>query len=124
MQVFLGNLLGCNKGSIRNNSMKQADVKPMDLISFGKYLCSFVTSGKACCTFNILCRFTNDAGLQSNSGILLGLYEKLIFLHLDLHQVSSFRNVVVSSITGCLRILGPASGVVLSSFSLKVLSEI
>ena len=101
--------------------------KGLDLISLGKYLCSFVTSGKACCTFNILCRFTNDAGLQSNSGILLGLIEKLIFLHLQLQQsVSSFRNLVVSSISGCLRILRPADegGPVLSSFSLKVLSEI
>lgn len=93
----------------------------LDLISFTKYLCSFVSQGKACCTFNILCRFMYYQGLQSNSGILLALLEKLIFLHLSM--VHAWLKLFKESISGCLRITAVSSSK-LSSFSLKVLSEI
>ena len=97
----------------QRNAMKIL-VQSLDLISFKKYLCSFVSQGKACCTLNILCRFLMYyKGLQS-SGILLGFISKLIFLHL--HLLSLY--VSSKSFSGCLRIPGK-----LSSFSLQVLSD-
>lgn len=106
----------------------------LDLISWTKYVCPLVVSqGKACCTLKLLCRFMYHQGL-SNSGILLGFIEKLIFLLMPSISIQlkartyEFRSLVGSSISGCLRILIPANtgsaGNKVSSFSIKVLSNI
>lgn len=99
--------------SKQRNAMKIL-VQSLDLISFKKYLCSFVSQGKACCTLNILCRVLMYYQGLPYSGILLGFISKLIFLHL--HLLSLY--VSSKSFSGCLRIPGK-----LSSFSLQVLSD-